>query len=99
VVLLTYVKHHHNEFTSTDELLRNAGSNRVRPIMMVAILAMIGLTPAALSTGIGSETQKPLAIVIVSGLLLTAAINLILLPILFKLLRMDRYKTNTKNSQ
>jgi len=98
VVLLTYVKHHRHKFTAIDDLLKHAGSNRVRPIMMVAILAMIGLTPAALSTGIGSETQKPLAVVIVSGLLLTAAVNLILLPILFKLFRIDRLEINNPSS-
>lgn len=54
---------------------------------MVALLAMIGLLPAAFSTGIGSETQKPLAVVIVSGLLLAALTNLYLLPVMYKILK------------
>ena len=54
---------------------------------MVALLAMMGLMSAALSSGIGSETQKPLATVIVSGMFLTASINLILLPVMYKLLK------------
>ncbi len=90
VVLLTYVKHHRDEFDNTVDLLRHACMSRVRPIIMVAVLAMIGLMPAALSTGIGSETQKPLAVVIVSGLLLTAFINLILLPIMYQVFKIDR---------
>ncbi|HEX5315886.1 MAG TPA: efflux RND transporter permease subunit, partial [Candidatus Kapabacteria bacterium] len=90
VVLLTYVKHHRDEHETTVELLRSACMSRVRPIVMVAVLAMIGLMPAALSTGIGSETQKPLAVVIVSGLLLTAFINLILLPIMFQIFKIDQ---------
>ncbi|MDP4198231.1 MAG: CusA/CzcA family heavy metal efflux RND transporter [Bacteroidota bacterium] len=97
VVLLTYVKHHRPEFHNIDDLLRHTCTSRVRPIVMVAVLAMIGLMPAALSSGIGSETQKPLAVVIVSGLLLTAAINLILLPIMFKLFRVDRYEINDQS--
>ena len=87
VVLLSYVKKHKPEFSDTTELLKYAGSQRVRSIMMVAVLAMIGLMPAAISTGIGSETQKPLATVIVSGLFLAALTNLILLPVMYKLLK------------
>ena len=90
VVLLTYVKFHRDEFNSTVDLLKHACAQRVRPIVMVAVLAMIGLMPAALSTGIGSETQKPLAVVIVSGLLLTAFINLILLPIMYQVFKIDQ---------
>ncbi len=90
VVLLTFVKHHKDEFDNVADLLRHACMSRVRPIVMVAVLAMIGLMPAALSTGIGSETQKPLAVVIVSGLLLTAFINLILLPIMYQVFRIDQ---------
>ncbi|HEY3873935.1 MAG TPA: efflux RND transporter permease subunit [Candidatus Kapabacteria bacterium] len=90
VVLLTYVKQHRDEYETTLDLLRHACLSRVRPIVMVALLAMIGLMPAALSTGIGSETQKPLAIVIVSGLLLTPFINLILLPIMFQVFKIDQ---------
>jgi Cu/Ag efflux pump CusA len=87
VVLLSSVKKHKARFPDLDELLKFAGGQRVRPIIMVALLAMIGLMPAALSTGIGSETQKPLATVIVSGLFLTALTNLILLPLMYKLLK------------
>ncbi len=90
VVFLTYVKRHRPEFSNTDELLKFAGSERVRPIIMVAVLAMIGLIPAAVSSGIGSETQKPLAVVIVSGMFLAALINLILLPVMYKLFRLDK---------
>ncbi len=87
VVLLGYVKRHRPEFSDLTELLRFVGRDRVRPIMMVAVLAMIGLMPAAFSTGIGSETQKPLAVVIVSGLFLTALTNLVLLPVMYKIFR------------
>ena len=87
VVILSDVKKHRKRFPDTNELLKYAGNRRVRPIIMVALLAMIGLMPAALSSGIGSETQKPLATVIVSGMFLTAIINLILLPVMYKLLK------------
>ncbi|MFZ1081229.1 MAG: CusA/CzcA family heavy metal efflux RND transporter [Candidatus Kryptoniota bacterium] len=85
VVLLSYVKKHRSEYSDTVELLKAAGENRLRPILMVALLAILGLTPAALSTGIGSETQKPLAIVIVAGLFVAAILNLIVRPVMFKM--------------
>jgi cobalt-zinc-cadmium resistance protein CzcA len=87
VVLLSFIKKHRKEYEDITSLLKYAGTQRVRSIIMVALLAMIGLMPAALSTGIGSETQKPLAVVIVSGLFLTALTNLILLPVMYKILR------------
>lgn len=85
VVLLSYAKAHRSQYPDKVELIKAAASTRLRPIVMVALLAILGLTPAALSTGIGSETQKPLAIVIVSGLFVAVALNLIVRPVLFKL--------------
>jgi cobalt-zinc-cadmium resistance protein CzcA len=56
---------------------------RLRPIMMTTLVATLGLLPAALSRGIGSDSQRPFAIVIVGGLLVAMLINLILLPTLY----------------
>jgi len=53
---------------------------RLRPVLMTAIMASIGLLPAALSTGIGSETQKPLAVVIIGGLITATILSLLILP-------------------
>ena len=59
---------------------------RLRPVLMTAILASIGLIPAAVSTGIGSDTQKPLAIVIIGGLISATALTLFVLPVIYSLL-------------
>lgn len=56
---------------------------RLRTVMMTALLAMLGLLPMALSHGIGSETQKPLAVVIIGGLVSATALTLIVLPTLY----------------
>lgn len=56
---------------------------RTRPIVMTALMASIGLLPAALSTGIGSESQKPLAIVIIGGLVTATILTLLVFPIIF----------------
>ena len=58
---------------------------RLRPIVMTALMAGIGLLPAALSNGIGSETQRPFAVVIVGGIVSATIFTLILLPLLFPL--------------
>ena len=56
---------------------------RTRPIVMTALMASIGLLPAALSTGIGSESQKPLAVVIIGGLITATILTLLVFPIIF----------------
>jgi heavy metal efflux system protein len=65
----------------TDAVLR-AGQVQMRPVAMTCIVACVGLLPAAISTGIGSQVQKPLALVVVGGILLAPALILIVLPVL-----------------
>jgi heavy metal efflux system protein len=67
-----------------EAILEGAGK-RVRPMMMTALTAIFGLLPAALSTKIGSETQRPLAIVVVGGMLTTLLLNRYLMPVLYSL--------------
>jgi cobalt-zinc-cadmium resistance protein CzcA len=55
---------------------------RVRPVFMTALMAILGLLPAALSTGIGSETQKPLAIVVIGGLITDTILSLHIFPLI-----------------
>jgi cobalt-zinc-cadmium resistance protein CzcA len=63
---------------------------RLRPIMMAALVASFGLLPAAMSTGIGSDSQKPFAIVIVGGLVSCLALSVFLAPVLYALVARDR---------
>ena len=60
-------------------------SQRLRPVLMTALLASLGLLPAALSHAIGSDTQRPFAIVIIGGLLSSTLLTMLLLPTLYKL--------------
>jgi cobalt-zinc-cadmium resistance protein CzcA len=64
---------------------REASLLRLRPIMMTALVACLGLLPAALSTGIGSDTQKPFAIVIVAGLVSRLLLGFFVNPVLYQL--------------
>jgi heavy metal efflux system protein len=64
------------------EAILHAGQTRLRPVMMTCVAAAVGLFPAAISTGIGSQVQKPLALVVVGGITLAPVLILIILPVL-----------------
>ncbi len=63
--------------------IMNAVKIRTRPVIMTALMAAIGLLPAAMSTGIGSESQKPLAVVIIGGLITATVFTLLVFPIIY----------------
>ena len=65
------------------EAVRTGAQRRLRPVMMTASITALGLIPLLFATGPGSEIQKPLAVVVVGGLLSSTALTLILLPLLF----------------
>ena len=65
------------------EATREAALQRLRPIMMTALVAALGLLPAALSTGVGSDSQRPFALVIVGGLFSRLLISIFLMPVLY----------------
>ncbi|WP_259013992.1 efflux RND transporter permease subunit [Emticicia fluvialis] len=69
---------------SLDDAIREGVKSRVRPVVMTALMAAIGLLPAAISTGIGSETQKPLAIVVIGGLISATVLTLLIFPIIYR---------------
>lgn len=62
-----------------------ACQTRMRPVVMTCIAACVGLLPAAFSTGIGSQVQRPLALVVVGGISLAPVLILIVLPVLIQL--------------
>jgi cobalt-zinc-cadmium resistance protein CzcA len=62
----------------------------LRTVLMTALLAMLGLLPMALSTSIGSETQRPLALVVIGGLISATILTLIVLPVLYLLFEQRR---------
>jgi cobalt-zinc-cadmium resistance protein CzcA len=70
---------------SLEEAVRKGADSQLRPILMATLGAAIGLLPAAIATGIGSQAQKPLARVVVGGMLTAAVLILIVLPVLYLL--------------
>jgi len=67
------------------EAIHEAALLRLRPIMMTALVAALGLLPAALATGVGTDSQRPFALVIVAGMLSRLIISIFLMPALYAL--------------
>jgi cobalt-zinc-cadmium resistance protein CzcA len=85
VILVSYINKLRQEGMDIRSATREASLLRLRPIMMTALVACLGLLPAALSTGIGSDTQKPFAIVIVAGLISRLFIGFFVNPVLYEM--------------
>jgi cobalt-zinc-cadmium resistance protein CzcA len=85
VVYISYVNELRRDGTPMAEAIREAAILRLRPIMMTALVAALGLLPAALATGVGTDTQRPFALVIVSGLFTRLLISIYLMPALYTL--------------
>ncbi|AWN35412.1 efflux RND transporter permease subunit [Methylobacterium radiodurans] len=92
VILLAYYNQLLDEGMERAEAVWHASIVRMRPVMMTCVAACVGLLPAAVSTGIGSQVQKPLALVVVGGILLAPNLILVVLPVLISLF--SRRKTN-----
>src|SRR6202012_1976236 len=85
VILVSYINKLRLEKKDIRTATREASLLRLRPIMMTALVACLGLLPAALSTGIGSDTPKPFAVVIVAGLVSRLFLGFFVNPVLYEL--------------
>ncbi len=85
IVYISYVNELRRDGLGIAEAVREGALLRLRPIMMTALVAALGLLPAALASGVGTDTQKPFALVIVSGLFTRLLISIFLMPALYTL--------------
>ncbi|MDP4023652.1 CusA/CzcA family heavy metal efflux RND transporter [Methylobacterium sp. NEAU 140] len=85
VILLAYYNQLLDEGWERSQAVWQAAVVRMRPVMMTCVAACVGLLPAAVSTGIGSQVQKPLALVVVGGILLAPNLILVIMPVLISL--------------
>lgn len=85
VILISVFRKNLDLKMSLDNAVYEGVISRVRPVVMTALMAAIGLLPAAMSTGVGSETQKPLAIVVIGGLITSTILTLLILPVIYSL--------------
>ena len=84
VILLSQINLLRREGMSLNEAILQGSVSRLRPVVMTALMAMLGLLPAALSTSVGSETIKPFAVVIIGGLITATLLTLTMLPALYR---------------
>jgi cobalt-zinc-cadmium resistance protein CzcA len=85
VVYISYVNELRLDGSATSTAIREGAILRLRPIMMTALVAALGLLPAAIATGVGTDSQRPFALVIVSGLFSRLLISVFLMPVLYQL--------------
>nr|WP_315249548.1 CusA/CzcA family heavy metal efflux RND transporter [uncultured Duganella sp.] len=84
IVLVTFLNEQRERGLSVREAVRQGAALRLRPVLMTASIAIFGLVPMLLSSGVGAETQRPLATVVVGGLFTSTALTLLLLPLLYE---------------
>ncbi len=84
LVMVTHFNQLHALGMPMDQVVREGSLRRLRPVLMTASITAFGLVPLLLSTGPGSEIQRPLAIVVIGGLASSTALTLVLLPVLYR---------------
>jgi cobalt-zinc-cadmium resistance protein CzcA len=84
IVLVSFLNELRESGLSIREAVVRGTALRLRPVMMTASVAILGLVPMLLSRGVGAETQRPLAAVVVGGLITSTLLTLVLLPVLYE---------------
>jgi cobalt-zinc-cadmium resistance protein CzcA len=96
VILISVFKTNLKDNLSLEDSIKVGLRSRVRAVVMTALMATLGLMPAALSQGIGSETQKPLAIVVIGGLISATILTLLIFPLIFEMIYKNKYYANLR---
>ena len=100
VIMISHINHLRGRGIDLRTAVIGGASHRLRPVLMTATVAILGLLPASLATGIGSDVQRPLATVIVYGLLFSTIITLYILPTLYyRMESLREQKTVTKDEE
>ena len=84
IVLVSFINEQREKGLSVAEAVRRGCELRLRPVLMTASVAILGLIPMLLSSGVGAETQRPLASVVVGGLITSTLLTLVLLPVIYE---------------
>ncbi len=98
VILISVFKQNLHQKIPLVTAVKEGVKTRIRPVVMTALMAAIGLFPAAISTGIGSETQKPLAIVVIGGLVSSTILTLLIFPLIVELLYRRSHRKKNKQA-
>ena len=85
LVMVTFIRHLRAEGRDLDTALTEGSEARLRPVLMTALVASLGFVPMALATGTGAEVQRPLATVVIGGILSSTLLTLVVLPALYRM--------------
>ncbi len=85
LVMLSFIRSLREEGKPLDEAIHTGALTRLRPVLMTALVASLGFIPMAIATGTGAEVQRPLATVVIGGILSSTALTLLVLPVLYRL--------------
>jgi len=90
LVMVTYINHLREEGHELEEAVKEGAETRLRPVLMTALVASLGFIPMAIATSAGAEVQRPLATVVIGGLVTSTLLTLLLLPALYKWFERER---------
>ncbi|HAG37092.1 CusA/CzcA family heavy metal efflux RND transporter [Qipengyuania citrea] len=90
VVMLTFIRQLMDEGKPIEDAIKEGAMARLRPVLMTALVASLGFVPMALNVGLGSEVQRPLATVVIGGIVSATALTLLVLPALYRVVRGER---------
>jgi cobalt-zinc-cadmium resistance protein CzcA len=90
LVMLSFIRKLRDEGLPLDPAVRDGALSRLRPVLMTALVASLGFVPMALATGTGAEVQRPLATVVIGGILSSTALTLLVLPLLYRWAHRER---------
>lgn len=85
LVMISFIKHLREEGMPLMQAIHEGALTRLRPVLMTALVASLGFIPMAIATGTGAEVQRPLATVVIGGILSSTALTLLVLPMLYQL--------------
>ena len=99
LVMVSFIRELRREGAALDTAIIEGALTRLRPVITTALVASLGFVPMALNTGIGSEVQRPLATVVIGGVISSTILTLFVLPALYRLLHREETSTKTAHSK
>ena len=90
LVMISFINKLHEENVPLEEAIKRGAITRLRPVLMTALVASLGFVPMAVATGSGAEVQRPLATVVIGGIISSTLLTLIILPALYRIFHRDR---------
>src|SRR5690606_832692 len=85
LVMIAFIRSLRQGGLALEQAIVEGALTRLRPVLMTALVAALGFVPMALNTGIGSEVQRPLATVVIGGIISSTLLTLLVLPVLYRL--------------